>query len=211
LPARKWRRRRDINTSREDIHMKVSTLVGAVAALVLCTSASAQVYITASGGPSKFDADCTGIARCDNSGTGFKLLGGYKLGNGFAVEGGFLNFGKGSASDVIDGVPVSATFKASGLGIGGAFQGDLGKDWTMALRLGLAQIKSKLDGRVQLGTQVVPVSDSNSEATLYGGLGIGYRLSKNATIDLSYDFSQAKFADEKANVSMIGVGVSFSF
>lgn len=188
--------------------MKLSTLVGAVAALVLCTSASAQGYVTLSGGPSKLDADCTGVTRCDNSGTGFKLLGGYKLNGGLAVEGGFFNFGKATASDNINGSTINATFKSSGFGIGGAFHGDLGKDWTMSLRLGMAQMKSKVDASVSgFGT----VSESESKAALYGGLGLGYRMGKNATLDVAYDFSRAQFGDEKANVSMIGVGVTFTF
>ena len=180
----------------------------AAALLVACAPAFAQGYVTLSGGPTKLDSDCTGTTRCDNTGTGFKLLGGYKFTNEIAVEAGYLNFGKASATVVVPGAgSVDLAIKTAGFGGGIAVMAPIANDWLFAARLGLAQVKAKADGRV--GNATVSLSDSNPQ--LYAGLAFGYRFNKNASIDLSFDSSRSEFEGEKANVTMFGVGLTFSF
>ncbi len=58
----------------------------ATAALVAASAASAQGYVTLSGGPTRINLDCAGTTACDNNGTGFKLMGGYKFSKELAVE-----------------------------------------------------------------------------------------------------------------------------
>jgi OOP family OmpA-OmpF porin len=173
-------------------------LVGLMAVFAVSAS-QAEPYVAASLGSSKFDVDCEGTTSCDTRSTGLKLLGGYKFTPNFAIEGGYMDFGKASAT--FGGVPI--TLKAAGLGVGAAFHQDLSPNWNLAARLGVASINTEASA---LGD-----SADDSSTQLYGGLGIGYRISPKVSLDASYDFSKLEIGGEKGNVSMVGIGVTVSF
>lgn len=184
--------------------MKKQVLL-ALAALALSGAAAAQGYGVVSAGVSKVDIDCAGAARCDTSDTAFKLLGGYKFNPNFAIEGGYMSFGKAKVRDPLLDLDVTV----NGFGIGGAFHQDLSADWNFVARLGLAQMKTKLSIP---GTG----SDSDSNAALYGGLGIGYKLNKQMSVDASFDFSKGKYNKNgvdlgSANVNAFSIGLTFAF
>jgi OmpA-OmpF porin, OOP family len=174
-----------------------------VAALALSGAAVAQPYGVVSVGGSRHDVDCGGFASCDKSDTAFKLLGGYKFMPNFAVEGGYFNFGKSTASDP----GVSAEVKVDGFGIGGAFHQDLAPDWNFVARLGVASMKAK--GTARSGA--VSGTTSDRTAQLYGGLGVGYKLSKTLSLDAAIDASRAKLDGDKATVTALSVGLTFGF
>lgn len=174
-----------------------------VAALALSGAAVAQPYGVVSAGGSRHDIDCDGFASCDKSGTAFKLLGGYKFTPNWAMEGGYFNYGKSKASDP----GVSAEVKVDGFGIGGAFHQDLSPDWNFVARLGVASMKAK--GTASSGAISGTVSDR--KAQLYGGVGIGYKLSKSMSIDAAIDASRAELEGDKANVTAFSVGLTFGF
>ena len=56
--------------------------------------AQAQVYVGGNAGWSRLSVDCTDIASCDKTGTGYKAYVGYRWGSGFAVEGLYIDWGK---------------------------------------------------------------------------------------------------------------------
>lgn len=167
---------------------------------VFAVSAShADPYVVASLGSSKVDIDCAGTTACDTRSTGLKLLGGYKFTPNFAIEGGYLDFGK---AKITDG-GVDFTLKTSGLGVGAAFHHDLSPDWNVVARLGVASLKTEVSA---LGRGV---DESNTQ--VYGGLGVGYRITPKVSLDASYDFSKTEIFGEKGNVNMLGIGVTVSF
>jgi len=186
--------------------MKKQVLL-AVAALALSGAASAQVYGVVSAGMSKHDVDCTGTASCDDTGTAFKVLGGYKFTPNIAVEAGYMSFGKTKAVFQVQNVNVDADLDVTGFGIGAAFHQDFATNWDFVARLGLAQIKSKLTA----GAGGFSVSDSQSKAKPYGGLGIGYKLTKQLSLGAAWDFSQSEFEGEKGSVNAFSVGLTFGF
>jgi OmpA-OmpF porin, OOP family len=168
---------------------------------VFAVSAShADPYVAASLGSSKLDDDCAGTIACDTRSTGLKVLGGYKFTPNFAIEGGYLDFGKAKAT-LANGVPF--TLKVNGLGVGAAFHQDLNQDWNLVGRLGVASLKA------EVGVPGGSAEDTNAQ--LYGGLGVGYRITPKMSIDASYDFSKAEFRGGKSNVNMLGVGLTVSF
>jgi OOP family OmpA-OmpF porin len=175
----------------------------AVAALALSGAAAAQTYGVISAGIGSHDLDCGGATTCDESGTAFKLLGGYKLTPNFALEGGYMSYGKSKAAD--PGISLDLT--VDGFGIGGAFHQDFGTNWDFVARLGVAQMKTK--ARATLGG--FGGSDSETEAQLYGGLGFGYKLSKQLSLGFAWDFSKGEIAGEKVDVNAYSLGLTFSF
>src|SRR5215831_17635449 len=161
-----------------------------LAALALTTFsalASAQVYGVVSAGVSNHSVDCSGTTSCDKSGTAYKVLGGFKFTPNIAGEVGYFDFGKSTLKAGTDSLEV----KVNSWGVGAAFHGDFSPNWTGVARLGLAQVKTKLTATVAgLGS----ASDSDDNAALYGVLGIGYRVTKNVSIDAAWDFTHGKYA-----------------
>ena len=179
------------------------------AALALSGAVSAQTYATISFGSSSIKVDCAGAQTCDKSDTAFKLLGGYKFTPNVAVEAGYMSFGKAKIRDSGDSLDVGVT----GFGVGVAFHQDLSANWNFVGRLGLAQMKTKLDASIAgLGS----ASDSDSNAQLYGGLGVGYKINKQVSIDGAWDFTKGKYNKNGAdpgsgNVNALSVGLTFAF
>jgi hypothetical protein len=187
--------------------MRKQALIG-LAALTVCAAASAQVYGVVSVGTSRLDTDCTGIANCDKSGTAFKLLGGYKFMPNLAGELGYFDFGKAKASDST----MSLNVKTTAFGGGVAYHQDLARDWNFVARLGVASVKTKV------GASVVGAgsgSDSDSNAQAYYGLGVGYKLNKDMSLDLAWDGTRTKFSSgglsASDNVYALSVGLTFGF
>ena len=166
-------------------------LVGIVVSLLAGIS-YASPYVSISAGSSTVDA-CDGVASCDDGSTGFKLLGGYKFNPNLAVEGGYFDFGKASAP--------GDTLKINGFGVGGAFHYDVNSDFGVVARLGVANMKAK--------DSAASVSESSTQ--LYGGLGLGYKVAPNWSVDAAYDFSKAKLLGEKIKAHMFSVGLTFAF
>lgn len=178
----------------------------ALAALTLAGSAFAAdtpgAYLLLGGGTSKYDDSCAGTTACDTTGSSTKLLGGWRLGNGFAVEGVALNFGKATAAVG----SLTGEFKATAYGGGVAVYGDTGS-WLFNARLGIASVKVK--GTVRQGTASAGSSESTTSA--YVGLGAGYRFTDMVSVELGYDTTKAKFGGESENVSAFTIGLGIKF
>lgn len=181
--------------------MKKQAIV--LAALIGAASAQAQVYGTVAAGSSHLNVDCTGTTSCNSSDTGVKLVGGYAFGNGFSLEAGYVSFGKFRA--VVDAATLSA--KPTAFTLGGAFALPLSTDWGLNVRLGVAQVKTKLSAEV--GT--LKGSDSESKAKVYAGLGVSYALSKEFKLELGVDSSEAEYAGEKGTLRLITLGATYAF
>jgi len=194
--------------------MKRTALSIAAMALMLSSAAFAQGYVGVAGGPSKIDVDCAGTTTCDTTSTGWKLFGGYKFTPNWAAEVGYFDFGKAkfTGSDVTTG-NVTADVKGSGLGVGVALSGEFAPSWTGVARLGVASVKAKVSATATGGT-LVPAgtsSDSETSTNAYFGVGIGYLISKNMSIDGAIDFSRGKWQGEKADVRLVSIGLTVGF
>jgi len=175
-----------------------------LAALIGAASAQAQsndkFYVTGAVGTTHLNANCQGAPSCDRSDTGGKLVGGYKFGNGFSAELGYINFGKAKLSDSSDWMST----KVSAITLGGAYALPLNKDWGLNLRLGVAQVKAKTDSSFG-------VSGSQSDTNLYAGIGASYAVSPSIKLELGVDSSKAGSGDNSGNVQLISVGATFAF
>jgi OOP family OmpA-OmpF porin len=174
-----------------------------LAALIGAASAQAQVYGTVAGGATHINVECTGATNCDSSDTGIKLVAGYDLGNGFSIEGGYMTFGKARASDG----NLSATLKPTAFVLAGAYAIPFSPEWGMNVRLGIAQVKTKISAA--LGT--LNGSDSESKASVYVGVGATYAISKTVKLELALDSTKAEYAGEKGNVQLVSIGATFAF
>ncbi len=174
-----------------------------IAALALSSSVFAQGYLGAAVGITKLSDSCTGTTTCDDTDTGMKIFGGFKLMPNWGAELGYFDFGKTTATLGA----LSGELKATGIGAGVAFSGPLAPGWQGVARLGVARIKTKVSGT--LGG--ITASDSENHTKAYYGLGVGYQLWPNLSLDAAADFSKWKFDTDSGNARLLSLGVTYSF
>jgi opacity protein-like surface antigen len=186
--------------------MKKWILAAALAAAAV--GAQAQVYVTASGGLSSASVDCGGTSSCDKSGMGFKLLGGYRVMPNVAVEAGYYNLGKFSASGFVSGWgTVKTEWKTAGFGVGAALSADIAPNVNVVGRLALASMSTKVSANIGGSSG----SDSESNMAVLLGLGVGYALTKNVSIDATVDMGKHDYAGESGSARVFGLGLTASF
>lgn len=183
-------------------------LIGALA-LAMSSAVFAENYLGAAIGASNIETDCGSPASCDSGDTGFKLYAGFDLAhrasiNGLALELGYIDFGKASASfgAARGSVEVSAvTFAAA-----------LRAHFTPALagvaRLGLGYVDGKASGSV---AGFSTGSESSSELKLYGGLGLEYTLNKQFKLVGSADFTTYDTGHNSGSASLVSIGAQYGF
>lgn len=157
-------------------------------------------YVGIGAGMSKYNESCEGVSNCDTTGTALKFTGGYALGNGLAIEGLYLGFGKMKGS--LAGTSVE--IKSTAVGIGGAYAFPMGKDSALIARLGVARVKTK-------GTVIGFGSESENGTSAYFGLAATWNLSPSTYLEVAWDGTQAKFGDGKESVSALTLGVGLRF
>jgi OmpA-OmpF porin, OOP family len=187
--------------------MKTPSLLTA-ALFAFATAASAQSYGVLSIGTAKLSVDCAGTSTCDKTDTAFKIIGGYKFNPNLAVELGYFDFGKAKAT----ASGIKGEIGNTAVGVGLAFHQDLAADWNFVARLGGAQMKTKIRGTL---TGVASNSDSDNNIVAYGGLGVGYKMTKTVTLGAAWDFSKSKYnkqgLDESGNLNAYGLNLTVDF
>ncbi|MBV8379325.1 MAG: porin family protein [Paucibacter sp.] len=184
----------------------------ALSATVLCLSsgvANAEPYVLAGFGTGHINVDCSGFGTCDNNGTAYKLIGGWELARGWAVELGYLGFGKSTTQ----GYGGSSEIKASAVTLGAAYQVAFGHSaWGLNTRLGVADVKTEVNA-VGLNnySNFVVYTDSQTKAKLYAGVGVNYAVALHTRIELGIDLSQAQYQNQKGGTQALTLGVRQSF
>ncbi len=173
----------------------------AAALLALTGAASAQLnnkaYIGGAFGPSHINVDCDNILlnNCSNNDTGYKVVGGYKINPVFAIEAGYIDFGKATftgGSLAVDGFLINAAARAP-----------VTRELNVVGRLGLAMVDAE---------SKLPLSSRSDSATsLYVGLGMEYAFTKNLKGTLAADFTTAESRGDEGAVRLISIGAQYDF
>ncbi len=179
-----------------------------LAALIGAASAQAQsgdkFYVTGAVGTTHLNIDCAGTTSCDSSDTGGKLVGGYKFGNGFSVELGYASFGKFSQSVGT----LNYSLKPTAFTLGGAYALPLNTNWGLNLRLGVAQVKTKLDASLA-GVGSGSASESNTK--VYAGVGLTYAIAPAIKLELGVDSTETEIGGQKGSTQLVSLGATFAF
>lgn len=162
-----------------------------------CTGLGAGV------GAARINVDCEGFERCNKSNTGGKLYGGWRFGDGLSAELGYISFGKATASD--SGVSVDA--KVNGFTVAAAYRAPIAADWGLTGRLGIASLKTKLSA----SASGVSASDDERHTSPYFGVAADYAFTPALKLELSADFSHAKYDGDKSAVRSLGLGLRYDF
>lgn len=183
-------------------------VIGALA-LALAGPAAAENYIGATIGASNIDMDCGSPASCDKGDTGFKLYGGFDLArrasiNGLALEVGYIDFGKATASFG----PARATIEVSAVTFAAALRAQFTPALAGVARLGLGYVEGKASGSV---AGFSAGSESASELKLYGGLGLEYSLNKQFKLVGAADLTNYETGHNSGSASLISIGAQYGF
>jgi len=184
----------------------VASLV--VLAGALSSAAMAQVYMGAAVGQSDIKIDCAGTTSCDKRDTGAKVYGGYMFTPNFGAEVAYADLGKVTATG---SDPALGSFSASGRGDGFALYGVAlapYDNFSVFAKLGIASIRAKVDVSSSfLGSS----SDSKTLTDFAWGLGAGYEFTKNVGARLEFERFRIKIVDEKKDVDLISIGLTYRF
>jgi OOP family OmpA-OmpF porin len=179
--------------------------IAAAAALLVAGGAQAQGYVGAGLGWTRINADCTGATSCDKTGTGGKVFGGLRFADQFGAELSYFDWGRAKGTQVpVGGGLVSGELKGTGWGLGVAWLAPVASDWQGALRLGIARNHAR-------GSDDVGDSTSENATKPYFGLGLGYRVNRNLSVDLAMDFSRLRLLGENANTQLLTLGLTYGF
>ena len=110
-----------------------------------------------------------------------------------------MNFGRGKRT----AGGSTGTIRNSSIGIGVAFSGNFAQDWSGVARLGLARVKTEASG--------VAGNTSQSSSNAYGGLGVGYAVTKMVSLDAALDFTNGKLLGQSGGLRLFSVGATFNF
>lgn len=142
------------------------------------------------------DASDIGLNSCDDTDTGWRLLGGWNINDNFAVEGSYTDAGQATASAL--GVSVKA--EATAWTISVKAQQALNDMFSVFGRLGYAHWKADLSGTAGLSA-----SDDGND--LNYGVGLQYTINEQFGVRGEWERTDADGTD----VDMLSIGVTFSF
>lgn len=208
--------------------------LAAAVALMASSAAQAQAYVGGNAGWSRLSVDCTDVASCDKTGTGYKAYVGYRWGSGFAVEGLYIDWGKAKSQvagedltpvdpeqptllrrTALEGSPSSnptnVDLNGSGWGLGVAYFLDFTPQFNGVARVGAINNTGKLSVSGGLGS----ASFSEDSIQAYFGFGVAYNVTPNFAVTAEADFSRLKYgADgvtDTSNLQLYTFGLRYSF
>ncbi len=159
--------------------------------------AAADGYVGASIGSAGVDDPQGGV---DDSDTGFKLFGGYRFNENWAVEGFYADFGEPEGTPF--GIPVSTEITGFGAQIVGAFP--VSDQVELFGKFGF--ISWEEDFTVGgFGTS----SDDGEDLTY--GIGVTFNVSEQVSIRGEWEFYDIADAAGDIDVDLLSVGFEFSF
>jgi OOP family OmpA-OmpF porin len=190
------------------LNKKFLVSVVALAGLMVGASASAQVYVGATAGQSKWKEECKGLTKCDTTSNAYKVFGGYNIDKNFAVEGSYFSLGTAKATANIGNVSSSAEVKGSGFEIAGVAKTNFTDSFGGFAKLGLARVKADASS-TQTGLGHFS-QDTTSTQPVFG-LGLTYTISKEIALRGEFESRRIKLGNDKETVNNFSVGVQYSF
>ena len=134
------------------------------------------------------------VDEMDATDTSFKVLGGYQINRNFAVELGYIDFGKATGG--------GTNFKGNALELVGVGMLPLANQFSLYGKLGMA--RTEAEGSNALGSE----KESSTEVTY--GFGVQYDLNKNIGIRGEWQ-NYLDVGDGRSDVTVLSIGVVYRF
>ena len=174
----------------------------ATALVASCSTAMAvEGYAGALIGLSHLNADCTGVASCDNSDTAFKIYGGSEFSPNLSIELGYTSFGTAKSS-ITPGVAVK--IKTHAFSVVAAYRANVTPSLAAVGRLGLASVTAT-------ATVVGAGEEDELKVKPYLGIGMDYAIGKNIKIVGALDATTMSISGQRGGIYVVGVGTEVGF
>lgn len=182
----------------------------ALAAMTFLTGAAvAQVHVGGAVGRASFRLDCSGTDSCDNSDSGYKFYGGVRLHPAWAMELGYVDFGRARATGVFNGLAVNSSLQVRAITLAAAGRLSLTPDLDVVGRLGMAHVTTKVTGVASAFG--IRGTDSDSVLKPYWGVELAYTFHKQLKGTLAFDTTQGEYDGDSGTVRLVSVGAEFTF
>ena len=194
-------------------------LAAGLALVVSISPALAENYYGAVDiGQSKGSDICTGlpagVSGCEDTGTAYRIAGGYQISPNWGVEVSYADYGSGSAGSGNVGGSIgylSGSWKASAIEISGIGTLPVSGAFSLTGKIGLASTDVKLDVSSSL---LGSGSESASNTKLAFGIGAKFDVNSNIAIRAQYEnFGTVGDANSTGTtkLTMLSAGVLFKF
>jgi opacity protein-like surface antigen len=197
--------------------MKKKMLIGVAIGLVVGVS---QVYAGKLDNPAyigagiskvKYDTGISTTGDLDEDDRGWKIFGGYRYHENFAVEVFYADFGKTeldlAAGDTIEGITMlggaSAEDEAKSYGVSAVLLLPVSDRFDLYGKLGLHRWNTEESGTV-MG---VPYDGDESGTDAFFGIGAGFSPTENVTVRLEYE--RYRFDNDDVSATTLGVALHF--
>jgi len=176
-----------------------AVLLSLLLLLPLGAYAGKGFYAGGSIGSAALNEDFDGLTIDSNS-TAFRLFGGWRFNEYFALEGGYQDFGDFEQSTNIEGAPVTVNLSADGFTLGVAGSLPVGERFSVMGRFGMFY----WDGNAEINNVSQATPEDNNP---YFGIGLGYAVTDRFL--LTGDIT--RFELDGANGNVIALGFQFRF
>ena len=157
----------------------------------------------------------TGLSS-EDSGSGYhwRLQGGYRFNPNFALEGGYIDFGKADYTASYNGGSAHGSLKAGGVDLAALLLLPLGDSFTVFGKLGA--VAAKVDSTLTAGAPASLASSSDSVHVYEPLLGVGalYKVSDNVDLRADYDYVGSLGKSDKTgkmDANMFSLGIAYNF
>ncbi|MDI1236953.1 MAG: outer membrane beta-barrel protein [Polaromonas sp.] len=159
-----------------------------------------------------------GTATEDNSGTGYKLFGGYQLNRNFAVEGGYFDLGKSSytvnANQIVGNAPgtFNGETRVRGLNLDLVGMLPLSDRFSVFGRVGAAYAQSRASFNSTGSVPVNPSSTRSNKTNLKVGVGMQYAITE--ALALRGELERYRIEDpvrNRGHIDMASLGLVYRF
>jgi OOP family OmpA-OmpF porin len=191
----------------------LGTALMAAAPAVFAQDADKGGYIGGAFGQSKLNDGCSDIrdafamfagssvSSCDETDTGWKILGGIRVNKHFNVEFSYINWGEIAGAGTLVGVPVNVTGEATSFGAAAVGILPLNDRFSLFGKAGVLMT----DLKVTISGGGTSVSESDDATELHIGVGALFNLTERWQIRAEWERAQ----DSKLDLLSIGAQLRF--
>lgn len=152
----------------------------------------------------------------DDSGSGYhwRLQGGYRFNPNFALEGGYIDFGKADYTASYSGGSAEGSLKAGGVDLAALLLLPLNDGFTVFGKLGA--VAAKVDSSLTAGAPATLASGSESVHVYEPLVGVGALYKASDKIDLRADYDYVAGLGKssktgKLDANMFSLGIAYNF
>lgn len=173
-----------------------------------------NLYIGGNVGQARYRNACEGAGiPCDEKDTGFRVFAGYKFHRNLAVETGYFDLGKASASGAIGGGVVSAELKARGWELLGVMTVPVWQQLSLLAKAGVARTRLSATGTAAVGGVAFAASAKENSTDFTYGLGVEYAFTPNIGARLEWQRYDGVGGDTtgKGDIDLFSAGLLYRF